>query len=229
MGMGVHIPTPTGQVHMSMHIEAQHLTIQQWMSPAFPIGAFAYSHGLEWAIETGRVNDRASLFDWLVDLLENGSVKTDATFVALVYHAEDCTALNSQAIALCPSKERIMETTLQGDAFCKVLRDVWGTEMPDLALPVAIGVAAKLHGLDRHLTVSSYLHAFCSNLVSAAVRLVPLGQTLGQKVLMDLTPVIQTTTDYAVTAKTNDFWSNCFLSDVASMRHETQSPRIFKT
>jgi urease accessory protein len=101
--------------------------------------------------------------------------------------------------------------------------------MPDLALPVAIGMAAKLQGLDRRITVSSYLHAFCSNLVSAAVRLVPLGQTQGQKVLMDLAPVILTTTNYALSAQNDDLWSNCILSDVASMRHETQSPRIFKT
>lgn len=229
MGMGGPIPTIMGRARMSTHIEVQHLTIQQWMSPAFPIGAFAYSHGMEWAMETGRIHNGKSLFDWLVDLLKYGSAKTDAAFVSQVYDTDAYEALNSQLLALCPSLDRVNETTVQGDAFCKVLRDVWETEMPDLALPVAIGVAAKLHGLDRHLTVSSYLHAFCSNLVSAAVRLVPLGQTLGQKVLMDLTPVIQTTTDYALTAQTSDLWSNCFLSDVASMRHEIQSPRIFKT
>jgi urease accessory protein len=212
-----------------MHIEAQHITIQQWMSPAFPIGAFAYSHGLEWAMETGRVSDGESLFTWLVDLLKHGSAKTDASFIVRAYQSEEYEVLNAQALALCPSQERITETTLQGNAFCKVLRDVWGGKIPDLALPVAIGVAAKSRGLDRHLTVAAYLHAFCSNLISAAVRLVPLGQTLGQKVLMDLTPVILCTTDHALAKQHADFWSNCFLSDVASMRHETQSPRIFKT
>ena len=229
MDMGGRIPMIMGRARMLMHIEAQYLTIQQWMSPAFPIGAFAYSHGLEWAIETGRVHDDTSLCDWLVDLLNHGSAKTDATFVSLAYQDGDYTALNAQALALCPSQERVTETTLQGNAFCKVLRDVWGAAMPDLALPVAIGVAAKLQGLDRRLTVSSYLHAFCSNLVSAAVRLVPLGQTQGQRSLRDLTPVILTTTEHALAAQNSDLWSNCFLSDVASMRHETQSPRIFKT
>ena len=229
MDMDEPIPTITGQVHMPTNIEAQHLTIQQWMSPAFPVGAFAYSHGLEWAIETGRVRNDIDLYDWLVDLLNHGSAKTDATFVSLSYQDQDYAKLNVQALALCPSQERIMETTHQGDAFCKVLRDVWGAAMPDLALPVAIGMAAKLQGLDRRITVSSYLHAFCSNLVSAAVRLVPLGQTQGQKVLMDLAPAILTTTNYALSAQNHDLWSNCILSDVASMRHETQSPRIFKT
>ena len=83
MDMDELIPTITGQVHMPIHIEAQHLTIQQWMSPAFPIGSFAYSHGLEWAIETGRIRDDIDLFDWLLDLLNHGSAKTDATFVSL--------------------------------------------------------------------------------------------------------------------------------------------------
>lgn len=214
---------------MSTPIEVQYLTIQQWMSPAFPIGAFAYSHGMEWAMETGRVSDGESLFAWLADLLKHGSAKTDASFIARAYQSEEYEELNTQALALCPSEERITETTLQGDAFCTVLRDVWGAAMPDLALPVAIGIAAKSQGLDRHLTVSAYLHAFCSNLISAAVRLVPLGQTQGQKVLHDLTPVILSTSDHALASQENYLWSNCFLSDVASMRHETQSPRIFKT
>jgi urease accessory protein len=214
---------------MSLHIEEQFLKIQQWMSPSFPIGSFAYSHGLEWAIETGRIFDANSLNEWLKTLLENGSAKTDAILVALAYQSEEYEDLNRLATALCPSSERISETRLQGSAFCQILVDVWGTDLSDLVLPIALGQAAKKHEIDLHLTVSSYLQAFCSNLISVAVRLVPLGQTSGQKVLRNLTPKIAEATHHALCAHQDDLWSNCFISDVASMRHETQNPRIFKT
>ncbi|NBT88849.1 MAG: urease accessory protein UreF [Flavobacteriaceae bacterium] len=227
--MGAQIPMNTERVLMPTHIDPQFLKIQQWMSPSFPIGSFAYSHGLEWAIETKHISNANNLMDWLTDLLETGSARTDAILVSLAYRTTDIYELNQIAISLCPSSERVSETTLQGDAFCKVLNDVWGEDLSDLALPIAIGQAAKLHQIDQLLMVSSYLHAFCSNLISAAVRLVPLGQTSGQKVLSALTPLISTISKEVLSYQKHDLWSNCFLSDVASMRHETQTPRIFKT
>ena len=227
--MGAHIPMNTERVLMPTHIDPQFLKIQQWMSPSFPIGSFAYSHGLEWAIETKHIYNATNLMDWLTDLLETGSAKTDAILVSLAYRSTDFDELNRIAISLCPSSERISETTLQGDAFCKILNDVWGDDVSELVLPIAIGRAAKHHQIDELLAVSSYLQAFCSNLISVAVRLVPLGQTSGQKVLSALTPLISTIANNALSCQQDDLWSNCFLSDVASMRHETLNPRIFKT
>ena len=102
-----------------MHIEEHFLKIQQWMSPSFPIGSFAYSHGLEWAIETGRIFDANSLNEWLGTLLENGSAKTDAILIALAFHSEEYEDLNRLAIALCPSSERLSETNYKGVHFAK--------------------------------------------------------------------------------------------------------------
>src|SRR6056300_1728687 len=127
--MGAHIPMNTERPLMPTHIDPQFLKIQQWMSPSFPIGSFAYSHGLEWAIETKHIYNATNLMDWLTDLLETGSAKTDAILVSLAYRSTDIDELNRIAISLCPSSERISETTLQGDAFCKILNDVWGDDV----------------------------------------------------------------------------------------------------
>ena len=214
---------------MSTHIDPHIITLQQWLSPAFPLGAFAYSHGMEWAIETDKIKTETELFDWILDLLQFGSVRSDAILVALSCKSDQPVELNKLALALCPARERIDETQLQGTAFCLVLRDVWGLELHDFVLPVALGQAAHRIGVPEGICVSGFLHAVCSNLISVAVRLVPLGQTLGQRVLHQLTPIICDQSANAILANEADLTSNSFLSDVAAMRHETMQTRVFKT
>ncbi len=218
-----------GQRHMSTHIDSHIVTLQQWLSPAFPVGAFAYSHGMEWAIETGKIKNKTELFCWILDLLQFGSVRSDAIIVALSCQSDQPRELNKLALALCPARERIDEMQLQGSAFCVVLRDVWRQELNDFVLPVALGQAARAIGMPKGMCVSGFLHAFCSNLISVAVRLVPLGQTAGQRVLHQLTPIICDQSESAVLANEEDLTSHSFLSDVAAMRHETMQRRIFKT
>ena len=215
---------------MSTTINAQILTVIQWLSPAFPIGSFAYSHGLEWAISTGRVTNAATLESWITDVLEHGSGRTDAIILALaVRGALPIDQLNAMSLALCASQERLSETHSQGTAMSKVMRDVWQIGCEEMALPVALGASAAHQSIPVALLVPAYLHAFSSNLISVAVRLVPLGQTQGQRVLLALHPLIDALAQLASSAELNDLTSCTFLSDVASMRHETQIPRIFKT
>lgn len=208
------------------------LTLAQWLSPAFPVGAFAYSHGLEWAITQGRVHDAASLREWLTDLLVHGSGKSDAIVLTCAYTADTPEAvaeIDASARAFAPSSERLMETDLQGAAFSQTLADVWHHRTGPLCYPVALGRAARLHGLPLALTARMYLHAFASNLTSAAVRLVPLGQTDGQRVLSALTPLCASVAGDAMTRTLDDLTSSTFASDIASMRHETQTTRLFRT
>ena len=221
--------TNTGQRLMPTHIDSHVITLQQWLSPAFPVGSFAYSHGMEWAIETGKIKTETELYEWILDLLQFGSVRSDAILVALACKSDHPRELNKLALALCPARERVDEMRLQGTAFCAVLRDVWGQELNDLVLPVALGHAARVIGMSEGMCVSGFLHAFCSNLISVAVRLVPLGQTEGQRVLHRLTLIICDLSRSAVLATEDDLTSHSFLSDVAAMRHETMRPRIFKT
>ena len=205
------------------------ITVMQWLSPAFPIGGFAYSHGLEWAINKGYVSNREELQKWVSDLLEYGSLKNDAILIKLVLKGSDPKEINEIAIALCPANERLSETQLQGGAFCKIMREVWSLEIDDLALPIALALAAKNENIDQNLVVPAYLHSFCSNLISVAMRLIPIGQTDGQKTLRELSPLILDSVKSVAKSDIDDLGSNCFLSDVSAMQHEYLPSRVFKT
>jgi len=205
------------------------ITVMQWLSPAFPIGGFAYSHGLEWAINKGYVSNREELQKWVSDLLEYGSLKNDAILIKLVLKGSDPKEINEIAIALCPANERLSETQLQGGAFCKIMREVWSLEIDDLTLPIALALAAKNESIDQNLVVPAYLHSFCSNLISVAMRLIPIGQTDGQKTLRELSPLISDSVRAVAKSDKDDLGSACFLSDVSAMQHEYLQPRVFKT
>ena len=205
------------------------ITVMQWLSPAFPIGGFAYSHGLEWAINKGYVSNREELQKWVSDLLEYGSLKNDAILIKLVLQGSDPKEINELAMALCPASERLSETQLQGGAFCKIMREVWSLEIDDLALPIALALAAKNENIDQNLVVPAYLHSFCSNLISVAMRLIPIGQTDGQKTLRELSPLISDSVRAVAKSDKDDLGSACFLSDVSAMQHEYLQPRVFKT
>jgi urease accessory protein len=215
-----------------MNTSKDFLTALQWLSPAFPIGSFAYSHGLEWAISAGHVTQEAELLEWVRDLVQFGSGRNDAFLVSLGYQAHDIQALrdlNAHALALSASRERQAETVFQGQAFVKTLKDVWGHDLPSLCYPVAVGAAARLEALPQVDIVAAYLHAFSANLISAAVRLIPLGQTQGQRVLLELTSSLLSVSNAALDADACALSSTTFLSDVASMRHENLQTRVFRT
>ena len=207
------------------------LTLAQWLSPAYPVGAFSYSHGLEWAIEAGNVHDAASFRNWLADILQHGSGRNDAILLACAYRADqaDLPELDDLARAFAPSKERLLETGAQGAAFCRTTAAIWGDEMAELTYPVAVGYAARVHGFPLRQTGAMYLHAFASNLTSAAIRLVPLGQTEGQAVLTALTPLCETIAAETEDLTTDDLGGATFLADIASMKHETQYTRLFRS
>ena len=229
MGMVEHIHTNTLKVPMHITTDSKLLNVMQWLSPAFPIGGFAYSHGLEWAINKGHVGNREELQKWISDLLEYGSLKNDAILIKLVLQGSDPKEINELAMALCPASERLSETQLQGGAFCKIMREVWSLEIDDLTLPIALALAAKNQSIDQNLVLPAYLHSFCSNLISVAMRLIPIGQTDGQKTLRELSPLISDSVRADAKSDKDDLGSACFLSDVSAMQHEYLQPRVFKT
>ena len=227
--MAEHIHTNTLKVPMYTPTDSKLITVMQWLSPAFPIGGFAYSHGLEWAIDKGHVSNSEELKKWISDLLEYGSLKNDAILIKLVLQGSDPKEINELAMALCPASERLSETQLQGGAFCKIMREVWSLEIDDLTLPIALALAAKNESIDQNLVVPAYLHSFCSNLISVAMRLIPIGQTDGQKILRELSPLISDSVRAVAKSNKDDLGSACFLSDVSAMQHEYLQPRVFKT
>ena len=214
---------------MHMHTDLKFITVMQWMSPAFPIGAFAYSHGLEWAIDKGHVSNGEKLQKWITDLLEYGSLRTDAIFISLILRGHDVRKMNELSMALCPAGERLLETKLQGSAFAKVFEDVWQQDIGELSLPIAVALASKNQSIEQDLILPAYLHAFCSNLISAAIRLIPIGQTEGQRIMLELYQTISDLVKTASESEIDDLNSACFFSDVSAMEHEYLQPRIFKT
>ena len=205
------------------------LTLMQWLSPAFPVGAFAYSHGLEQAIADGQVSDAATLQDWIETLITQGSARADAILLAAAYTADDPARIDATARAFAASAERLKEADLQGTAFCDTARAVWGIDISTLTYPVAVGAAARVMQVPLDQTLPLYLHAFASNLISAAQRLMALGQTTGQQVLANLAPAISTTATEATRSSLDDLTATSFAADIAAMRHEVLSPRIFRT
>ena len=203
------------------------LTLVQWLSPAFPTGAFAYSHGLEAVIARGMVRDASTLADWLRGLLDHGSARQEAALLAAALSPRaDHAALDATARALAPSSERLEETFAQGAAFARTVAALTGRALPPRALPVAVGEAVRPLGLPRSKVIALYLQAFLGNLCVIATRHVPLGQTQGQAVLAALAPAIARA---ARCARACDLGSGALAADLAAMQHEQLDIRIFRT
>ncbi|MFK7743634.1 MAG: urease accessory protein UreF [Roseobacter sp.] len=207
------------------------LTLTQWLSPAFPVGAFAYSHGLEQVIDRGDLQDASQLEQWLNDILDYGSGQSDVILLAAAYNAtpQELAEVTQTARAFCASSERLTETQDQGAAFARTVDAIWDTEIGPCPYPVAVGRAAAAKNLPLDMTAEVYLHAIVANLVSVAVRLVPLGQTEGQAVLARLGPKIRSNAAAAIFLDLDDLSSACFAADIAAMHHETQYSKVFRT
>lgn len=201
------------------------LRLVQWLSPAFPTGGFAYSHGLEQAVVDGTVHDAASTEAWIADILQFGAGWGDAVMLAHARRGED---LRDLARALAPSAERLRETEEQGTAFAATVTAL-GVPVAPQPLPLAVGTATRGLDIATGQVVALFLHAFAANLVSCATRFVPLGQTAGQGVLSHLHPIIEALAERVATAPLSAIASSAIAGDLAAMRHETLDVRIFKT
>lgn len=207
-----------------------YLSLIQWLSPAFPTGAFAYSHGLERVIASGPVHDARSLEAWLRNILYFGAGWQDAVLLchALLPDA-DLDGLDALARALQPSAERLSESVEQGTAFARTVSGITGRILPARMLPIAVGEAACDLALPTADVVQMYLQAFASNLCTVATRHVPLGQTDGQRVLAALAGDIHLLGTRAAQATLDDLGSCALAADLAAMQHETMEVRIFRT
>ncbi len=205
------------------------LTLVQWLSPAFPTGGFAYSHGMEWAM-AGGMRTAAGVQAWIGDVLRFGAGQADAVLLAEALRpAADHAALDAFGRAMAGSRERLVETVDQGAAFARTVAGLTGRALPPRVLPVAVGEAAVGLELSPDDVIGVYLHSFSGNLVAVATRFVPLGQTEGQAVLAGLHPVIAEVAEWAATAGLDEIGTAAFGADLAAMRHEDMDVRIFRT
>ena len=218
--------------------------LMAWLSLAYPVGAFSYSSGIEWAVEAGDVANADTLRQWLAAMLAQGAGFCDAVFFAQAYRAcaaeddETLRLIAELAAAMTPSRERFLETTAQGNAFLDTTRATWPCATLDhlinvapgpVAYPVAVATAAAGHGIPLEPALGAYMQAVVANWVSAGVRLIPLGQTDGQRTIAALESAIATTAGRALAATLDEAGSATFRADIASMRHETQYTRLFRS
>lgn len=216
-----------------------------WLSPGFPVGGFAYSHGLENAYDQGVVTNGDSLGQWLEGLIEFGTARSDAALLAIASRAiadgdgSTLVAVADLAATLFGAPELERESLQQGNAFWRTIEASWPhpelarvtTRLPvgRVAYPIAIGVASAIHGIATLPACSAYLHAFAASGVSSALRLGMIGQTEGQRILRRCEPIVLAAARAARLDRLEDVGAAAFAVDLCSLRHETQTTRLFRS
>jgi urease accessory protein len=219
------------------------LRLQSWLSPSFPNGAYSYSHGLEWAAEAGHVYDRSTLVDWLEADLCYGSGRNEAVFFSEAYRC----AVNDDAVELMRvaevaaasrgTSEFALESAQQATACLNTLRQVWFDQILDLfsemqfqpVLAVVLGARSAKERIPARVALPAFLHSYVANLVSAGVRLIPLGQTDGQLAIAELENAVLLASAQGTRATLDDLGSAGFMVELASIAHETQYTRLFRS
>jgi len=223
------------------------LRLQSWLSPAFPSGSYSYSHGLEWAVEAGYIDSRETLIDWLDADLRFGSGRNEAIFFIEAWRSSahddprKLFEIAELAGAFRGTSEFALESSQQGVACLSTLRRVWPNDLLDRlsellrqqqvppALAVVHGVASAKDGVPANLALAAFLQSYVANLVTAGVRVIPLGQTDGQRAIAALEQAVLAATEEALGATIDDLGSAGFMVDLASMQHETQYTRLFRS
>ena len=223
------------------------IRLQNWLSPAFPTGSYSYSHGLEWAIESNQIHDRTSLVDWLDADLRYGSGRNDAIFFVEAWrcaadgHHTRLLETAELAAAFRGTSEFALEASQQGASCLATLREVWRDPAIDAlseglrqrsiqpVLPIVIAARSAMEGVPVGIALRAFLYALISNFVTAGVRLIPLGQTEGQRAVAELEDAVLDVSERAMTASIDDLGSAAFMVDLASALHETQYTRLFRS
>ena len=223
------------------------LRLQSWLSPAFPAGFYSYSHGLEWAVESRDVYDRRTLVEWLGSDLRHGSGRNEAIFFKEAWCCagkndhERLFEISELAAAFRGTSEFALESSQPAAACLAIFKKVWSdhtldwlTEMLrerqiDPAIAVVLGARFASEGIPLNLALPAFLLSYIANLVIAGVRLIPLGQTDGQLAIAELEHVIEAASTHAAAATVDDLGSAAFMVDLASMAHETQYTRLFRS
>ena len=227
--------------------DAQLVRLMNWLSPSFPVGAYSYSHGIEYVVDAGLIHDRDTLRDWVSEVIATGTGCVDA---ALLRAAHEAVCHRDETLfvwalehgdAMRATRELGEETENQGQAFLAAIARPWPAAGLDWACeqaeaqqrpmvyPVAVGAVTAAQDIPLKPALAAYLHALAANLVSAGLRVIPLGQNDGQQALADLEPVILDATAQALERNREDIGQAALMVDWASARHETQYTRLFRS
>ena len=218
-----------------------------WLSPSFPVGAYTYSHGLEYAAEAGLVSNETELLGWLEVVLRHGTGRVDAMLFRAAYEApeDELPDVIELASAMKGTRELSNESHSQGRAFLRTVESAWGCSGPghwlaaanqtESTIPysVAVALACRSQLISVEDSLMAYLHSFAYNVVSAAVRLIPIGQTSGQTVLAHMADVVAEVVYDVLRLPLNelvsDLGSSTPMLDWVSMQHENQHTRLFRS
>ncbi len=218
--------------------------LMTWLSPSYPVGAYTYSHGIEYAVEAGLIGDADGLREWIATILRHGAGQVDGVTFAAAHECagnddiDELARVCEFAAAFRATAETALESTAQGRAFLSLTADVWATPVMDrlteawngpVVYPVAVAVASAGHGIALRESLLAYLHAFAANLVSAGLRLIPLGQSDGQRVVRALEPVVGAAAETALNTPMDELGTAAPMVDICSMKHETQYTRLFRS
>jgi len=261
------MPAPTMRMTMTTEMAGLYRLLA-WASPAFPIGAFSYSHGLEVAAADGTVCDRVMLKSWIAAIVRHGSGRVDADILRDAWRAASAgddaagAEANRQGAAYRATAELALESSQQGAAFVAAYEAAWENPNPnplslagegignrtnappppqagegrgggisdsDICHAVVFGAATARVGIALADALTAYLQAFAANLMSAGLRLGIVGQNDGQRILAALEPVVAASVEAALARHPEDFGAATFAADLASMAHETQYTRLFRS
>lgn len=213
------------------------LRLMAWLSPAFPVGGFAYSGGLESAVVEGHVRNADDLNSWLALLLGQGGLRNDAILFLEAHRLQtegrDLVELLELAAALASSAERYAEITRQGEAFVTAAASWPHPVLEHLSGPVpygvAVGAVAAAHGVVASDALAAFLHGQVSQLVSVAIRLGVIGQSHGVRLIAGFEEQIVEALPALETLGLDDLGSAAIAAETLSMRHETQYSRLFQS
>ena len=223
------------------------LRLAAWLSPAFPVGAYTYSSGLEYAVERGLVYDAGTLETWIIAMIRFGMGQIEGGFFSLSHRSaskadfEGLKDLVEWSHAMRPTSELALESEAHGNAFLKTIQAAWPHEglahlqtltkengrKPGYA--VSVGATCGFHSVPVTAGLAAFLHAVVANLISAALRTIPLGQTDGQRVTASLEAVIEKYAPSYAGLELKELGSATPMVDWASMQHETQYTRLFRS
>ena len=234
-------------MNIGTNSHANLIKLHTWLSPNFPVGAYVYSHGIEFAVEEGLVTDADTLQNWIKGVLTYGTGCKDGILFSETWKAASenndvrLLELSEMARVFQPTAEMEIESHAQGNAFIDAICAAWPSNQlnrissylkqdnKNISYSVAVALVSAMHGIALGDALSAYLNAFSSNLVSAGVRLIPIGQTMGLKVLAGLADTILTVKEISLTSSPNNLGSATLVVDWTSARHETQYTRLFRS
>jgi urease accessory protein len=223
------------------------LNLMTLLSPSFPVGGYVYSHGIEYAVEDGRITNEQDLCVWINAALRHGTGRIDGILFKSAWAAVtenkfiDLKWVIERSDVMRGTKEMGLESQSQGKAFLDTTAQVWDLEKLDQVMevvggmehqptyPVAVAIVSAASDIPFQASLLAYFHAFSANLVSAGIRLVPLGQVAGQRCMEELKLSIDDMLEATILGKIENLGTAAPIIDWASMQHETQYTRLFRS